>query len=122
MEPEKLKLLMNVFVMSQFSYCSLIWMFRDRKLNNKINRTQERALRMAYKDNVSIFENLLLMDNSVAVHQRNLQLLMIEIYKTRHDLNSSFMKQILEEKVLPYNQRQKQLDLELVQLDLWAGK
>ena len=28
---------------------------------------------------------------------------MTEIYKTKHDLNSSFMKQIFEEKVLPYN-------------------
>ena len=45
------------------------------------------------------------MDDSVTVHQRNLQLLMIEIYKTRNDLNPSFMKQISEEKVLPYNPR-----------------
>ena len=105
MEPKKLKVLMKAFVMSQFSYCSLIWMFHDRTLNNKINRIHERALRIAYKDNVSSFENLLLMDNSVTVHQRNLQLLMIEIYKTRNNLNPSFMKQIFEAKVLPYNLR-----------------
>ena len=43
MEPKKLKL-MKTFVMSQFSYCSLIWMFHDRSLNNKINRIHERAL------------------------------------------------------------------------------
>ena len=49
MEPEKLKLLMKTFVMSQFSYCSLIWMLHDRNLNNKINRIHERALRIAYK-------------------------------------------------------------------------
>ena len=94
MEPEKLKLLMKTFVMSQFSYCSLIWMFYDRNLNNKINRIHERALRIAYKDNVSTFEKLLEMDNSVTVHQRNLQLLMVEIYKTKYNLNPSFMKQI----------------------------
>ena len=34
--------------------------------------------------------------------QRNLQLLMIEIYKTRNNLIPSFMKQIFEAKVLPY--------------------
>ena len=105
MEPEKLKLLMT-FVMSQFSYCSLTWMFHDRNLNNKINRIHERALlRIAYKDNVSSFENLLEMDNSVTVHQRNLQLLMVEIYKTKSNLNPSFMKTIFEEKELPYNLR-----------------
>ena len=53
MEPEKLKLLMKTFVVSQFSCFSLIWMFHDRNLNNKINRIHERALRIAYKDNVS---------------------------------------------------------------------
>ena len=48
---------------------------------------------------------MFLKDNSLTVHQRNLQLLMIEIFKTRHDLNPNFMKQILEEKVLLYNIR-----------------
>ena len=105
MEPEKLKLLVKTVVMSQFSYCSPIWIFQDRNLNKKINKTHERALRIAYKDNFSSFENLLLKDNSVTVHQRNLQLLMIEIYKTRHDLNPSFVKQILEENVLSYHRR-----------------
>ena len=57
-------------------------MFHGRNLNNKINRIHERDLRIAYKDNVSTFEKLLEMDNSVTVHQRNLQLLMVEIYKT----------------------------------------
>ena len=51
------------------------------------------------------FENLLEMDNSVTVHQRNLQLLMVEIYETKSNLNPSFMKTIFEEKELPYNLR-----------------
>ena len=51
MEPEKLKLMMKAFVMSQFSYCSLIWMFHNRNIN-KINRIHERALRIPYNDNV----------------------------------------------------------------------
>ena len=49
------------------------------------------------------FENLLLMDHSVTVHQKYLQLLMIESYNTRSNLNPSFMKQIFKAKVLPYN-------------------
>ena len=58
MEPKKLKLLMKTFIMSHFSYCSLIWMFHDRNLNSKINKIHEKALRIAYKDNISRFENL----------------------------------------------------------------
>ena len=35
----------------------------------------------------------------------NLQLLMMEIYNAKHDLNPSFIKQIFEEKALPNNLR-----------------
>ena len=82
MQPEKLELLMKTFVMSQFSYCSLIGMLHNRNLNNKVNKIHERDLRITYKNNVSSFENGLEMDNSVTAHQRNLQLPMVEIYKT----------------------------------------
>ena len=48
MEPKKLKLFMKAFVMSQLSYCSLVWMFHDRNLNNRINGMHEMALRINY--------------------------------------------------------------------------
>ena len=94
MGQERLRLLMNAFVMSQFSYCSLIWMYHDRTLNNTVNKIHERALTVAYKDNVSSFENLFAMDDSVTVHQRNMQLLMIEIYRTIHKSKSQLYKAI----------------------------
>ena len=56
---DKLRLLMRVFVTSQFQYCPLIWMFLSRKMNKKINRLHERASRIAYKDYTSCFVSLL---------------------------------------------------------------
>ena len=50
---------MRAFVTSQFQYCPLVWMFYNRKMNNKINRLHERALRIAYKDFYSSFAALL---------------------------------------------------------------
>ena len=97
--------MMNTFVMSHFSYCPLIWMFHDRKIDSKINKIQERALRIAYRDNASQFKDLLKKDNSVSIHQRNLQLLMIEIYKTKNRLNPPFMMEIFDDKILPYQLR-----------------
>ena len=44
------------------------------------------------------------MDNLITIHQRNLELLMIDIYKTGHNINPSLMKQLFE-KVLPYSLR-----------------
>ena len=75
MDSEKLKCLMKTFVMSQFQYCPLVWMCHSRKLNKKINRIQERALRIAYKDYVSDFEDLLRRDKAVTVHEKNQQIL-----------------------------------------------
>ena len=38
MDQEKLKTVMNAFILSQFSYCPVIWMFHDRSMHNKINK------------------------------------------------------------------------------------
>ena len=40
----KRKLLMNSFFISQFNYCSLVWMCHSRLMNNKINRLQKKCL------------------------------------------------------------------------------
>ena len=47
----------------------------------------------------------LIKSDSVSVHQRNLQLLLIEIYKTINNLNSFFMAEVFATNVLPYNLR-----------------
>ena len=87
---DKLRLLMRPVVTSQFQYCPLVWMLHSRKMNDKINRLHERALRIAYKDYTSSFVSLLEKDRSVTIHHKKLQLLMIEIFKTTNDLNPSF--------------------------------
>ena len=38
----KRKALMKTFLISQFNYCLLVWMFYSRKLNNCINSLNER--------------------------------------------------------------------------------
>ena len=98
MDTEKVKLIMRSFIMSHFSYCPLIWMFHDRAANSRINKIHERALRIVYRDTESSFDELLAKDNSVSVHQRNLQLLMIEIYETKNSLNPPFMEDIFVER------------------------
>ena len=93
----KRKVLLKTFFESQFSYCPLLWMFCSRKLNNKINRLHERALRVAYSDYVSSFEELLIKDGTCTIHQRNLKVLALEMYKIAHEKSPSFMKDLVEE-------------------------
>ena len=56
-------------------------MCHSRTNNRKINRLHERCLRIIYNDKQSSFIKLLEKDNSVSIHQRNLQILAIEMFK-----------------------------------------
>ena len=107
MSMNKLKLIMKAFIESQFGYCPLIWMFHSRKLNNKINKLQERALRIVYKDTHSSFEELLRRDNSFTLHQKNLQKLATEMYKINNNLAPSLMDDIFPKGENPYDTRSK---------------
>ena len=96
MDLPKRRVLMKAFITSQFSYCPLIWMYRSRTLNNRINNIHERALRLTYKDNQSSFKELLEKDYSVTVHYKNLQALVTEIFKIKNNLAPDIMKDVLE--------------------------
>ena len=91
---EKLRIVLKSFIESQFGYCPLIWMFHSRKLNNRINRLHERALRLVYKDPKLTFEILLELDKSFNIHHRNLQRLATEVYKVKHNICPEFMHEV----------------------------
>ena len=102
---KKLRVIMKAFIMSQFSYCPLVWMCHSRTLNNKINKLHERALRLVYDDRQSTFEELLNIDKSVTIHHRNLQVLATELYKVHHGLVPELMNDIFKKRNVTYNFR-----------------
>ena len=104
MDQEKLRLIMKAFITSHFSYCPLVWMFHSRGLNHRINKIHEKSLRLVYNDNLSSFAELLIKDNSVTIHEKNLQVLVTEVYKAINNL-SPIMKSIFDLKSTSYNLR-----------------
>ena len=96
---------MKAFVISQFNYCTLIWMFHNRALNNKINKIHKRVLRLAYQNKNLSFIELLELDNAVSIHQRNLQVLATEIFKVKNNLSPEIMKQVFDFQEPYYNLR-----------------
>ena len=71
-------------------------MWHSRKLNNKIDRLQERALSIVYDDKSSAFYQLLEKDNSVTIHTRNLQYLATEIFKIKIGISPIIITEIFK--------------------------
>ena len=71
-------------------------MCHSRKLNNKINRFQETALRILYNDKSSTFYQLLEKDKSVTIHTRNLQYLATEIFEVKIGISPIIMTEIFK--------------------------
>ena len=95
MNINKERSIMKGFIETQCGYCSLIWMFHGRGLNNKINRIHEGALGITLNDKPSSFIELLNKDTSVTIHCRNIRALAIETYKVIHGLSTPRLNEVL---------------------------
>ena len=80
----KRRMTMKALIASEFDYCPLVWMFHSRKLNSRVNKLHERALRIVYQDYASSFTELLEKDNSTTIRNRNIQLLATELFKVKN--------------------------------------
>ena len=54
-----------------YQYCPLVWMMHSRKLNNRINKIRERALRVTCNNNHFTFVELKGKENSMTVQYKN---------------------------------------------------
>ena len=102
---QKASLLYNSFILTNFNYCPLIWMFCGKTANEEVNRVHKRALRVLLNDFDSTFEELLHRSEEVTIHVKNLQKLMLEVYKCITSGNPSFLWEFFNRKMLPYNLR-----------------
>ena len=86
-------------------------MFHGRRLNIQVNKLHERALRIAYQDYASSFTELLEKDSSTTIHNRNIQLLVTELFKAKNGLLPPFMNEIFVEDTKHYYDVRKKLNL-----------
>ena len=80
-------------------------MFHGREINRKIKNIHESSLRIANRDYNSSFKDLLKKDNSVCVHHRNIENLVVELFKVKENLSNTIMSGIFPTRVLNYNLR-----------------
>ena len=100
---------MNVYFMSQFGYCPLVWMNHSRTLNNRINGLLKRAASLVYNDFSSSFPELLQKDKSVTVHHCNLQTLAYETFNVKNNIAPEILTEIFSQKESNYSRNSKAL-------------
>ena len=83
-------------------------MFCSRQTNNMINEILERAWRIVLNDHISDFETMLRNMNDITIHHRNIQTLMIELFKIKYDLAPPIMDSLLNRRTIHYNFRNLQ--------------
>lgn len=67
-------------------------MFYKKTLNNRINRIYEKTLSIMYRDKKSNFIDLMQIDNTGTVYQRNLRTLATTFYKVKIGVSPNLIK------------------------------
>ena len=61
-------------------------------MKSRINKLNERCLRLTYNDKKGSFKELLQTDKSVSIHIKNLQVLATEMFKAYRNISSPIVK------------------------------
>ena len=85
------KLSINSFILSNFTYCPLVWHFSSAKSKNKIELIQKRALKFFHETSN---ENIVFEPGKSSMEVKRLRALATEVYKTINNISPSYMNQI----------------------------
>ena len=80
-------------------YCPLVWHFCSKKLTNKMEWIQHRALQFLHNDYDSDYNTLLKKSDKCLVEVRRLRTMALELFKSlSDDLNTSFKKNLFNKR------------------------
>ena len=77
-----------------FNYCSLVWHFSTKKSTNKIEKTQERCLKLLYSNTIETYDNLLVKLSQSSMEIKRIRTLAMEICKSLYHINSNYTREI----------------------------
>ena len=81
------EVLLTSFALSNFNYCPLVWHFCSSKSLRKIEKIQERTLKILYNDSTNDYNQLLNKFSKTSMEVKRLRNLAMEIFKTLNYLN-----------------------------------
>ena len=93
------------FILSNFAYCPVVWMFCGKVNLAMVEKIQERALRFVCKDFVSSYEDLLNKCDLDTIKLMSLRHLETEVFKCVHSLNPNYLNSMFQLKETHYDFR-----------------
>ena len=101
------KIIYQSFVASNFNYCPLVWHFCGKVNNTKLEKIQERALKIIYKDYDSTYSELICKANSKTLLISRLHLILCEAFKSINKINPPCLHNLFEVKKFDYSFRNR---------------
>ena len=93
------------FIMSNFNYCPVVWMFTSKSSLSKLEGIQKRALRFVLDDYTSDYVELLDKANVPGMKIMALRYLAIEVYKCINGINPKYLNDLFTIKERKYQLR-----------------
>ena len=96
------EIMFKSFISANFRYCPLVWMFAGKTDLEKLERIQQRAIRLVYNDHSTDIETLYSRIGCTSIQLSNMRTLAIEIYKCLNGMSPGYIKDLFIKKNTPY--------------------
>ena len=85
------------FIAAKFNYCPISWMFCGKKNTSKLEKLQERALRLVICVQNSSYDDLLKKGNFLSLKAYRIKCLAVEVFKSVHGSNPTYLNRLFTE-------------------------
>ena len=99
------KLIFRSLVLSNFTYCPIVWHFCGKQNNSKVEKIQERALRILYDDYDSEYTELLAESRTTTMLHSRFKCIILEVFKSMQGINPACIQNMFEIKKSSYSLR-----------------
>ncbi len=116
------QIIYNIFILSNFNYCPIIWHFCGKTCTKRIEDIQERVLRFMFNDKTSTYSSLLEKNNYRTLHIRHIKEIASDVFKSLNNLNPTFMNKMFQMKDITYDLRDSNILCQLKFNKITYGK
>ena len=96
----------NSFINSNFNYCPLVWHFCGKKNGDKVEKIQERALRIIYRNYDSLYPELLREARTYKMTDKRLRSMLLHVFKSLKGMNTKCLNDVFFVKQNNHSMRQ----------------